>query len=208
LIAGGGTAGDATNSAEVINPSESVPQWQQTGFLNHKRVQQNAVLLPHGQVLAVGGSARNNVAEGSGRISELYDPETGQWTDMAVQEYWRVYHSTALLLPDGRVASLGGNPEQGVYEQRIEIYSPSYLYTSNGTPAPRPTMTGVPAQIAYAAAFEVTTAAPGAIREAVLMRPISTNRCSMSKAWVTAPDRCRGGRGTDKVASCQRIVTR
>lgn len=32
-------------------------------------------------------------------------------------------------------------------------------------------MTGVPAQIAYAAAFEVTTAAPGAIREAVLMRP-------------------------------------
>ena len=170
-IAGGGTAGDATNSAEVINPSESVPQWQQTGFLNHKRVQQNAVLLPHGQVLAVGGSARNNVAEGSGRISELYDPETGQWTDMAVQEYWRVYHSTALLLPDGRVASLGGNPEQGVYEQRIEIYSPSYVYTSNGTPAPRPTMTGVPAQIAYAAAFEVTTAAPGAIREAVLMRP-------------------------------------
>ena len=90
---------------------------------------------------------------------------------MAVQEYWRVYHSTALLLPDGRVASLGGNPEQGVYEQRIEIYSPSYVYTSNGTPAPRPTMTGVPAQIAYAAAFEVTTAAPGAIREAVLMRP-------------------------------------
>lgn len=137
LIAGGGTAGDATKSAEVINPSESVPQWQQTGFLNHKRVQQNAVLLPHGQVLAVGGLARNNVAEGSGRISELYDPETGQWTDMAVQEYWRVYHSTALLLPDGRVASLGGNPEQGVYEQRIEIYSPSYLYTSNGTHARR-----------------------------------------------------------------------
>jgi hypothetical protein len=32
-------------------------------------------------------------------------------------------------------------------------------------------MTGVRAQIAYAAALEVTTAAPGAIREAVLMRP-------------------------------------
>ena len=88
-----------------------------TGFLNHKRVQQNAVLLPNGQVLAVGGSAKNNVAEGSGRISERYDPETGEWTDMAAQEYWRVYHSTALLLPDGRVASLGGNPEQGIYER-------------------------------------------------------------------------------------------
>jgi len=69
------------------------------------------------------------------------------------------------------VASLGGNPEQDSYEQRIEIYSPSYLYTSNGASAPRPTMSGVPAQIAYAAAFEVTTADPGAIQEAVLMRP-------------------------------------
>ena len=171
LIAGGGVVGEAANSAEVIDLNAASPQWQQTGFLNHKRVQQNAVLLPNGQVLAVGGSAKNNVAEGSGRISELYDPETGQWTDMAAQEYWRVYHSTALLLPDGRVASLGGNPEQGIYEQHIEIYSPSYLYTSNGASAPRPTMTGVPAQIAYAAAFEVTTAAPGAIQEAVLMRP-------------------------------------
>ncbi|MGH8576286.1 MAG: galactose oxidase-like domain-containing protein [Gammaproteobacteria bacterium] len=171
LIAGGGTGSEATNSAEVIDLSESAPQWRQTGFLNHKRVQQNAVLLPNGQVLTVGGSAKNNVAEGSGRISELYDPETGQWTDMAAQEYWRLYHSTALLLPDGRVASLGSNPKQGSYEARIEMYSPPYLYTGNGAPAPRPTMTGVPAQIAYAVAFEVTTAAPGAIQEAVLMRP-------------------------------------
>jgi hypothetical protein len=171
LIAGGGLGYEATLTAEVIDLSESAPQWQYTGFLYHKRVQQNAVLLPNGQVLAVGGSAKNNVAEGSGRISELYDPEAGQWTDMDAQAYWRVYHSTALLLPDGRVASLGGNPEQGFYEHSIEIYSPPYLYTSNGASAPRPTMTGVPAQIAYGVAFEVTTAAPGAIQEAVLMRP-------------------------------------
>ncbi|MGQ0591644.1 MAG: galactose oxidase-like domain-containing protein [Gammaproteobacteria bacterium] len=172
LIAGGGTGFEATLTAEVIDLSESTPQWRQTGFLNHKRVQQNAVLLPNGRVLAVGGSAKNNVAEGSGRISELYDPDAGQgqWTDVAQQTYWRHYHSTALLLPDGRVASLGGNPKQRVYEQHIEIYSPPYLFT--GTP--RPTVTGVPAQIGYAAAFDVTTAAPAAIQEAVLMRPGAT----------------------------------
>ena len=173
LIAGGGVIGSATNSAEVIDVSRTPLQWNQTGALDYARVQHNAVLLPNGRVLAVGGSKTNNVpdANGGGRFSEMYEPETGDWTVMEQQTYWRFYHSNALLLPDGRVASLGGNPEQDSYEQRIEIYSPSYLYTSNGASAPRPTMTGVPAQIAYAAAFEVTTADPGAIQEAVLMRP-------------------------------------
>ncbi len=174
LIAGGGTGFEATLTAELIDLSESAPQWRQTGFLNHKRVQQNAVLLPNGRVLAVGGSAKNNVAEGSGRISELYHPEIERWTDMDEQAFWRFYHSTALLLPDGRVVSLGGNPKQGIYEPHLEIYSPPYLYTGSGAPAPRPNVTGVPAQIAYAAAFDVATTAPEAINEAVLMRPGAT----------------------------------
>ena len=75
-------------------------------------------------------------------------------------------------MPDGRVASLGSNPNQGVYEQHIEIYSPPYLFTSNGDLANRPTLTNIPTTIHYGpAAFEVTTAASGAIQQAVLMRP-------------------------------------
>ncbi len=176
LIAGGGSTA-ATDSTEVIDLGVSTPRWQQTGPLNHERVEHNAVLLPNGKILAIGGSKTNNAvdADGEGRFSEMYDPETGAWTIMAQQLYWRLYHSTALLLPDGRVASLGSNPKQDFpYEQHIEIYTPPYLYTGNGAPAPRPTMTGVPARIAYAAAFEVTTPAPGAIQEAVLMRPGAT----------------------------------
>lgn len=173
LIAGGGATA-ATDSTEVIDLGVSTPHWQQTGLLNHKRVEHNAVLLPNGRVLAVGGSKTNNVEDdnGGGRFSEMYNPETGDWSIMAQQVYWRLYHSTALLLPDGRVASLGSNPKQGTYEQHIEIYSPPYLFTSNGDLANRPTLTDIPTTINYGpAAFEVTTAAPGAIQEAVLMRP-------------------------------------
>ena len=80
LIAGGGPTA-ATDSTEVIDLGVSTPQWQQTGFLNHKRVQHNAVLLPNGPVLAIGGSETNNAedANGEGRFSEMYDPETGVW---------------------------------------------------------------------------------------------------------------------------------
>jgi hypothetical protein len=87
------------------------------------------------------------------------------------QEDWRFYHSTALLLPDARVVSFGGNPAQRVYEDSIEVYTPPYLYTSSGTLAERPAVTGVPAQIGYDAGFEVAMPAPGAIAQAVLMRP-------------------------------------
>ena len=139
LIAGGGATA-ATDSTEIIDLGVSTPQWQPTGSLNFKRVEHNAVLLPNGKILAIGGSNTNNKIDdnGEGRFSEMYDPETGDWTIMDQQAYWRLYHSTALLLPDGRVASLGSNPQQGTYDQHIEIYSPPYLFADNGDLANRP----------------------------------------------------------------------
>ena len=175
LIAGGGvSASGATNTAEIIDLSRATPQWNGTGALTYARVEHNAVLLPNGKVLAVGGSAVNNVsdANGGGSFSEMYNPETGNWTVMAPQLYWHLYHSVALLLPDARVVSMGNNTQGGgVYTKQIEVFSPPYLFNSSGGLGPRPSLTGVPAQIGYAAAFNVTTPAPGAIQEAVLIRP-------------------------------------
>ena len=186
LIAGGGATA-ATDSTEIIDLGVSTPQWQPTGSLTFKRVEHNAVLLPNGKILAIGGSNTNNKIDdnGEGRFSEMYDPETGDWTIMDQQAYWRLYHSTALLLPDGRVASLGSNPQQGTYEEHIEIYSPPYIFTSNGDLADRPTLTNVPAQIDYTRSFKVTTNTPGAIKEAVLMRPgASTHAFDMEQRLV------------------------
>lgn len=37
--------------------------------------------------------------------AELYNPATGTWTTMESQQANCIYHSMALLLPDGRVIS-------------------------------------------------------------------------------------------------------
>jgi hypothetical protein len=174
LINGGGVTGDAANTAEIIDLSAPNPDWQYTDALSYRRVQHNSVLLPNGKVLAVGGSGRNEVAQGNARTSELYTEGpgvTGVWSLMDSQEYWRLYHSVALLLPDGRVVSMGGNPAQRNYEHHIEVYSPPYLYTSGGGLAARPAVSSVPDSIAYNGTFDVTMTSPGAITEAVLMRP-------------------------------------
>jgi hypothetical protein len=40
--------------------------------------------------------------------AELWSPATGQWRTLGAMQVTRQYHSTALLLPDGRVLSSGG----------------------------------------------------------------------------------------------------
>ena len=82
------------------------------------------------------GGASTAVKDGNNPVfsAQIFDPKTDTWTKAASPTVPRVYHSSALLLPDGRVATFGGNPE-GSFEMRIEIYSPAYL--EKDTPRPR-----------------------------------------------------------------------
>jgi galactose oxidase len=83
-----------------------------------------------------------------------------------------VYHSAALLLPDGRVLSTGGNgfPD-------TEIYSPPYLF--KGT---RPTITSAPASVAYRQSFFVGTPNASAISKITMLRLSSvTHAFNMSQ---------------------------
>ena len=67
---------------------------------------------------------------------------------------------------------MGGNPQRGNYERRLEIYSPAYLFNTDGTPAVRPTITGVtPGTVGYGAAFQVQTPNAAGIASVVLVRP-------------------------------------
>ena len=104
--------------------------------------------------------------------ADLYDPNTNTFSPAGANLYPRLYHSASLLLPDATVLLIGGNPQRGNYERRLEIYSPAYLFDADGTPAFRPTITGVtPGTVGYGATFQVQTPDAAQIASVVLVRP-------------------------------------
>ena len=88
--------------------------------------------------------------------AEIWNPDTETWTEVDSLQNGRLYHSTALLLPDGRVLMAGGGQLPSVptivNQRNAEIYSPPYLFKG-----PRPTITAAPSAAAYGATFDVTT---------------------------------------------------
>jgi hypothetical protein len=173
LVMGGGPP---TNTAEVIDLNQPSPTWRAVGSMHFARRQINATLLPDGNVLVTGGtsSAGFNNPAGAVHAAELWNPTTEQWTTLASSDPTipRVYHSSALLLPDARVLSMGGNG----YPQ-TEIYSPPYLF--KGT---RPTITSAPASVAYGQSFFVGTPDAAAISKVTMLRLSSvTHAFNMSQ---------------------------
>lgn len=169
IIMGGGSP--ATATTEVIDLGASNPLWQSGPSMSQGRIEMNAVILPNGKVLAVGGSLNDEQASSASLNADLYNPGDNTFTIMAANAYPRLYHSNALLLPDATVWLAGGNPARGTYEQHMEIYSPPYLFNANGTAATRPTITGAPAAIAWGGSFTVSTPDAANISSVVLVRP-------------------------------------
>jgi hypothetical protein len=167
LVGGGGP----TASAEVIDLNAgSAANWRPVGSMAVARRQSNATILADGKVLVTGGSnaAGFNTAPTSQAVlaAELWDPTTELWKTLGRMTHYRLYHSTALLLPDGRVLSAGsGQPyATGLFDDEMaEIFSPPYLFNADGTLATRPTAAGAPAQVTYGQSFDVQTSAPASV---------------------------------------------
>jgi hypothetical protein len=164
----------ATATAEIIDLSVANPSWRNIAPMSKPRIEMNAVILPNGKVLALGGSLTNEVASTASLQADLFDPAKETWSPAGVEAYPRLYHSVGLLLPDATVWVAGGNPVRGTYEQHMEIYTPPYLYTnSNGTviAAYRPSITATASEIGYGGTFSIQTTNAPDIRSVVLVRP-------------------------------------
>ncbi len=140
--------------------------------LNTARAHLNTVVLPDGSLLTVGGGlgqgSNGSLYAGPVYQTELFSPATNSWRPVGNQVEPRTYHSTAALLPDGRVLSTGDdrNAVATSNDDRVEVYSPPYLFRG-----PRPAISDAPASVAYNAPFTVTTPQAAAIRRAVLIAP-------------------------------------
>ncbi len=172
LILGG--ASPSTATTELIDLSAASPKWVNGPSMVQPRIEMNATILPNGKILTSGGSQIDEDGTTASLKAELYDPTvgtTGAFTSAGSNTYPRLYHSNTILLPDATVFMAGSNPHQGTYDPHMEIYSPPYLFNSNGTLATRPTITSVtPGVIGYNSAFQVQTPDAASITSAVLIR--------------------------------------
>ena len=118
----------------------------------------NATILPDGKVLATGGSSSSGFNDATNAVlaAEMWDPRTGLWSVMASNRVKRLYHSSALLLPDGRVLFAGGGRPRptggGTDNYNVEFYSPPYLFKGA-----RPRITSAPNKVSYGHVFSVQT---------------------------------------------------
>jgi len=168
IIMGGGNP--ATNTTEIIDLGAPTPTWQYGPPMSASRIEMNAVLLPNGKVLALGGSLNDEQTSSASFNADLYDPVTNTFSPAGVYAYPRLYHSLAVLLPDATVWSAGGNPSRGHYVPQQEIYKPAYLFNPDGSAATRPAITSAPNSISYNNSFTVQTPDAATISQVVLVR--------------------------------------
>jgi hypothetical protein len=169
MRAGGTGHGSFTHgTTQAIDLNGASPQWQNGANAMLSRDDHNLVLLPNGRVMVLGGLG------GSGFVREpqIWNPSSAQWSPPgthALDPEGRDYHSTAILLPDGRILSAGSNNND-----RATIYCPPYLYKTDGSVAARPQVSGGPARTTWGADFHLCVSNPSSVQRVSLLRAPST----------------------------------
>ena len=180
-----------TRNVSMLDLNVASPAWRYAGggttpppigspyVMAQPRRQNNATILADGTVLITGGTRVTGWNDPSGLVStaEIWNPVTEQVDQVAQANVniYRGYHSTALLLPDGRVLVTGGDHDYGGaipgQNTNAEIYSPAYLFAPNGTPAVRPTVTAAPDVVELGDTIFVQTPDAASISKALWIVP-------------------------------------
>ncbi|GEM09311.1 copper radical oxidase [Rhodotorula toruloides] len=180
------------------------------------RVMGDAILLPDATVLIVNGAAagvagygnvRDEIGASNARTPVkqpiLYDP-TGVVgkrfsNKFPKAKYERLYHSTATLIPDGRIWVGGSNPNDNVSKKeyatryQVELLSPPYMSMN------RPTFAGQPAKMLYGKKYSLTVSLPKGTKKVqafVMDLGYSTHGAHMSQRMVELAATLKGNKLT------------
>jgi hypothetical protein len=174
MMVGGLQSSTAVASTEKYDYSNPAGGWSYGNPMPTQRAHMNVVQVPDGSAYGIGGNSSGLYNVGQYQTMK-YDPATDTWTNMAVQSPRRGYHSTAVLLPDGRIMS-AGDTGAGGGRQLIDFYSPPYLFQG-----PRPVISASPSSVAYGGTFSISASGATATR-AVLMAPGATTHADEMNA--------------------------
>ncbi|HET9383129.1 MAG TPA: kelch motif-containing protein [Streptomyces sp.] len=178
MVIGGGGVGESRRSSEktrIVGLKDDDPRFTDGPSLEKGTRYPQASVLPDDSVLVSGGSEDYRGRGGSDILqARLYDTERNTFERVADPLVGRNYHSGSVLLPDGRVMFFGSDPlysdadntRPGTFDQRIEIYTPPYLYRGQ-----RPSLSGGPRTIARGGTGTFTSAQASAVKTARLIRP-------------------------------------
>jgi hypothetical protein len=188
LVAGGGsiTEGSQSNvptkTAVVVNvKGDGSTSVAPTASMSVGRRQHSLTILADGSVLATGGMSRATTStvdlNNPVFAAERWDPSTGNWTVLSSASRVREYHSSATLLPDGRVLTGGGGVcatcvNVGYLEKNIEYFEPPYLFKKDGSgdKASRPDIDNAPSTATYGQDFNISSTEAGSIKKVGLVR--------------------------------------
>src|SRR5690606_36883994 len=149
---GGGNGRKSTWVVDLTNPNGA--QWFVSGDMKGAapekepgRRNHDLVILPDGKVFCVGGN-KSSATTDAVLETEIWDPASGQWTlqPSIHPQHQRWYHSTAILLQDGRVAACGGNNKP-----TGQIFQPPYITSG----APRPEITDAPTYMEWGESYAI-----------------------------------------------------
>ncbi|WP_371647158.1 galactose oxidase-like domain-containing protein [Streptomyces mirabilis] len=178
MVIGGGGVGESKLSSKktrLIDLKDKNPRFVDGPELEKGTRYPQSSILPDDTVLVSGGSEDYRGRSDSNILqARIYDTKSNSFDRVADPLVGRNYHSGSILLPDGRVMFFGSNSlyadkantKPATFEQRIEIYTPPYLYRDS-----RPDLTGGPKTIARGGSATFTSQHVSTIRTARLIRP-------------------------------------
>ncbi|MFC9844821.1 galactose oxidase-like domain-containing protein [Streptomyces sp. NPDC127595] len=180
MILGGGGVGESKKSTPrtaVVDLKKGSPSFEDGPNLPQGTRYLNSVIMPDDSVFTTNGSEDYRGRSASNILkAQFYDPKGNAFREAASPKVGRNYHSEALLLPDGRVATFGSDPlfddqqntKLGHFEQRMEIFTPPALHKNGKN---RPVLGEGPDVLDSKRRATFATEHPERVVNARLMRP-------------------------------------